>query len=530
MVRRRNEDRLHADPARGLFIVVDGMGGEVAGDRAAETAIGMVRQRLERPTGSAEERVREAIAVANNEILDESRRNPSWSGMGCVLTVAVVEDGRVTVGHVGDSRLYLLRDHRIEKITRDHSPVGDREDRGELDERAAMRHPRRNEVYRSVGTQPHGPFDPDFVDVSSFRMKPDDALLLCTDGLTDLVTSDEILEVMRTHAADPQAAAERLVGTALARGGKDNVSVVIAAAPRFAKAWSDGAATTRASALSGAASAGARTLLRRPWAQFTLGSLAGAAVASAVWMLWSGPAAQTVPPPSLGGVVATPRVLHAGAGQRYATIGDALAAARPGDTVLVRPGSYREQVRLENGVTLMSAIPRAATLVPTAEGAAVVAVVGEGIGSGRISGFTIRAGAAPLDIGVRLRDAAVAIEDLEVRDARVAGVVIEGGRSASVRASWIHDNPGAGVLVRARGAARITHNRIEDNGRRGAERAPGIELERGARAEVVDNVIAGNGGPGVRGLSGRDQRVVLGRNIFQTEGKASRPSVAPAAR
>jgi PPM family protein phosphatase len=526
LVRRRNEDRFHADAARGVFLVVDGMGGEAAGDRAAEIAVTMIRQRLERPAGTPEERIREAIAVANDEILAKARQNPAWSGMGCVLTVALVEEGRVTVGQVGDSRLYLLRERRIEKMTRDHSPVGDREDRGELDERAAMEHPRRHEVYRSVGERPHGPFDRDFVDIESFRLRPDDALLLCTDGLTDRVASAEILELAARYAANPENVVQRLIGAALAHGGKDNVSVVFAAGPRFASAWSGDAAASGVIAAPASARERGSRLLRRRWVHFALGAACGAAITLAVWVLGAG---RTLPAPAgMSGAAAGPTVLSVGPGQRFASIGDALGAAGPGDTVLVRPGTYREQIRLEDGVTLISATPRAATLVPTAGGTAVVAMVAEGIGSGRISGFTIRAGAAPLDVGIRLRDAAVAIEDVEITDARLAGVLIEGGRPAAVKASWIHDNPGAGILVRARGAARLAHNRVEDNGRSARAAAPGIELEPGARAELVDNVIAGNAGAGVRGLPRRQQGVVLARNLFEAGGKVSRPPLAPA--
>src|SRR5207244_413888 len=161
---------------------------------------------------------------------------------------------------------------------------------------------------------PHGPFDGDFVDVSRFRISPEDALLLCTDGLTDLVTSHEIAEIVRSSPDDLARAADELVRAALARGGKDNVSVVLAAGPR----------------------------------------------------------------------VAAQRVLVVGPGRQFNVIGDALAAARSGDTVRVAPGTYHEQVRLKDGVTLMSATPRGATLVPTSDGTAVVAVVAEGIGSGRI--------------------------------------------------------------------------------------------------------------------------------------------------
>ncbi len=112
--------------------------------------------------------------------------------MACVLTGRRDRDGRAIVGHVGDTRLYKLRRGRIEKVTRDHSPVGEREDARELSELEAMQHPRRNEVYRDVGSEPHEPGDPDFIDVQEIPFEPDAALLLCSDGLTDLVDSASI--------------------------------------------------------------------------------------------------------------------------------------------------------------------------------------------------------------------------------------------------------------------------------------------------------------------------------------------------
>src|SRR5687768_15885541 len=147
-----NEDRFHFDVTRGLFIVVDGVGGQAAGGKAADVAVSMLRARLERETGPTAERVREAIALANNEIHRLASTRPEWHGMACVLTVAVVENGKATIGHVGDTRLYKLHGDRIEKITKDHSPVGEREDALEITEFEAMRHPRRNEVYRDVGS------------------------------------------------------------------------------------------------------------------------------------------------------------------------------------------------------------------------------------------------------------------------------------------------------------------------------------------------------------------------------------------
>src|SRR5512139_2915073 len=119
--REVNEDRFYVDQSRGLFIVIDGVGGQAAGGKAADVALCMLRERLERETGPVRERVREAIAVANNEIHRLASTRPEWVGMACVLTVAVIQNGSAIVGHVGDTRLYKIRDGQIEKITRDNS-------------------------------------------------------------------------------------------------------------------------------------------------------------------------------------------------------------------------------------------------------------------------------------------------------------------------------------------------------------------------------------------------------------------------
>ena len=171
-VRSNNEDAFHIDPERGIFLVVDGIGGQAAGEKAAEIAVERVRARLERQTGTTEQRIREAITMANNEILRAARGNPEWEGMACVLTVAVLENGSAVVGHVGDSRLYQIRRGEIRKITHDHSPVGEREDSRELTEADAMRHPRRNEVFRDVGSEEHAPDDADFIELQRFPSSP----------------------------------------------------------------------------------------------------------------------------------------------------------------------------------------------------------------------------------------------------------------------------------------------------------------------------------------------------------------------
>ena len=195
----------------------------------------MLRARLERETGPVDQRVREAIAVANNEIHRAALSRADWNGMACVLTVAVIKDGVATVGHVGDTRLYKIRDGRLVKITRDHSPVGEREDAGELSESEAMRHPRRNEVYRDVGSELHDPGDPDFVDIVVVPVEADAALLLCSDGLSDLVPAGTIAAVAKDGAGDPERVVGALIEAANRAGGKDNVTAVYVEGEQYAR-------------------------------------------------------------------------------------------------------------------------------------------------------------------------------------------------------------------------------------------------------------------------------------------------------
>src|SRR5437763_7234524 len=165
--------------------------------------------------------------------------------MACVLTVAVLDNGSAVVGHVGDSRLYQIRRGEIRKITHDHSPVGEREDARELTEIEAMRHPRRNEVFRDVGSVNRDKDDEGFVDVVEEPIADDGAIVLCTDGLTDGVPAATIAHLVREHAGDPQAVADALVSAANDAGGRDNVTVVYAEGPQFAPAVRGERATGR---------------------------------------------------------------------------------------------------------------------------------------------------------------------------------------------------------------------------------------------------------------------------------------------
>ena len=517
LLRERNEDRLHIDAPRGLMVVVDGMGGAAAGETAAETALLQVIERLERRVGAPEDRVRESIAAANNEIVRLAIENPAWKGMGCVLTLALVDKATVIVGHVGDSRLYRLHGGRLEKITHDHSPVGVREDRGEISERDAMRHPRRSEVYRSLGAQPRGSRDPDFIEVQRIPFDRDDAILLCSDGLTDQVPAIEILRVVREHAGDERALVQRLVDAANAAGGKDNVTVAFAAGDGFAA----GLSRTLPAASGAARGRGHERAGARPgfWGRrstfFVLGALAGVAL-HAGFQLWDPRTRPSALPTPESAPVVAPSRHEVGVGRTFRTIGDALAAARPGDTVAVHPGRYREQVRLEEGVTLMAWVPGRASIepLPPGEGAGpVAALVAEGLGSGRVSGLVIAGGGgAPVDYGLVIRRSAVTAENVEVRGARVAGVSIENAPGAALVASHVHDNPGAGIAVRGNGSPLVMGNRVLNNGH-GKPTAPGIEVGAGARPRVAGNVIAGNGGEAVRGVPPRSP--LLEDNVFE---------------
>ncbi len=231
--RPSNEDRVFVDEDAGLFLVVDGLGGHAAGEKAAETAVEAISEHLKSGDGPVASRVRDAITAANNRIYELAHDNEEWRGMACVLTLAVAHEDRITVGHVGDSRLYLVWNGTVRKVTSDHSPVGEREDQGELTEGEAMLHPRRNEVFRDVGSRPRESGDEQFIEIRTLPFRPDAALLLCSDGLSDVLTSRAISSIIERYDGDAEHVALELVDAANEAGGKDNISVVFVAGPDF---------------------------------------------------------------------------------------------------------------------------------------------------------------------------------------------------------------------------------------------------------------------------------------------------------
>lgn len=497
--REVNEDRFHIDVARGLFVLVDGVGGQAAGGKAADVALTMLRARLERETGPTADRIREAITIANNEILRVASSRPEWTGMACVLTVAVVGEQVTTIGHVGDTRLYKLRGDGIEKITRDHSPVGEREDANEISEIEAMQHQRRNEVYRDVGSEPHEQTDPEFIDLYEIAFEPDAALLLCSDGLTDLVESATINRIVTQLAGRPQEVAGALIEAANDAGGKDNVTVVYVEGELFAasRARSRASAAARETAIyaqpSGAPREPRATRSQRVVRTALVALLAIVTTLAVVrwvpsWQIplpsWLvPPPSAIVPPTSTSGVVVV---------RPTESIAEALGRAEPGSQVLVEPGEYRERLVLKDGVRVISRVPRGATIrLPGAASEADPAVVAADVSNAEFVGFRIIGDAAtPLGTGVFVKGARVSIVDVEISGALTVAIELNQMAGGGVTGSDIHDNPGAGLAIRSGASPRIAHNVFARNGL--SERAQAaVIIESTAEPSIVGNVFQG---------------------------------------
>jgi serine/threonine protein phosphatase PrpC len=216
--RRRNEDAYVLAPP--LFAVADGMGGAQAGEVASRLAAAALED-TDPGALSGRERLVSVIQEANRRVHERANTDPATSGMGTTMTVALVEGDGVVIGHVGDSRAYLVRGGEMEQVTNDHSLVNELLKSGRLSPEEAETHPQRSVITRAVGT------DPD-VDVDSFAVegRDGDVFLLCSDGLTDMVSDREILEVVDRHHDDLDRVARSLVAAANRGGGEDNVTVV----------------------------------------------------------------------------------------------------------------------------------------------------------------------------------------------------------------------------------------------------------------------------------------------------------------
>jgi protein phosphatase len=216
--RRRNEDSYVVAPP--LFAVADGMGGAQAGEVASKLAAAALKET--HPEGASDaEKVTELIQEANRRVYERAHSDPATSGMGTTMTVALVDGDKVTIGHVGDSRAYVVRGGELEQLTEDHSLVNELLKSGKLSREEAETHPQRSVITRAVGT------DPD-VDVDAFTVEAGegDVFLLCSDGLTDMVTDSDILDVVEKNRDDLDRATKALVSAANRGGGEDNITVI----------------------------------------------------------------------------------------------------------------------------------------------------------------------------------------------------------------------------------------------------------------------------------------------------------------
>ena len=535
LLRDVNEDRFHLDLARGLFMVVDGVGGQAAGGKAADTAVSLLRARLERETGPVPERLREAVTAANNEINRLAGLRPEWSGMACVLTVAVVEENRATIAHVGDTRLYKLRGDRLEKVTRDHSPVGEREDAGEISELEAMNHPRRNEVYRDVGSERHQPRDPEFIDVQTIPFEPEAALLLCSDGLTDVVDSSAILRVVTQSAGHPQQVVDGLIEAANAAGGKDNVTVVYVEGELFAATGAGlpgsdqeitrrhGTAAREAAKPPRSRNEGIPGNRREGVVRALLVTLLTLVILLVVFQ------APTELPPR--GTAAPPP--GADDGWRVTvmasqSIADALQNARPGTTIVVAPGQYREMLMLRSHVRLVSEVRHGAVLrLPGSAPEAAAAIVASDVQEAAVEGFRIVGDAAtPLGTAVLMNGSSVSLSQLSITGATRAAIDVGRRSQAAVTASDIQENAGAAVAVRSGGEAMLSHNVFSRNGGGGGSKP--FVVEGGSSAQFVGNVFQGIGPDAVVTLDNPDARAALTRSNWFVDTRPARSSRPPA--
>jgi PPM family protein phosphatase len=216
--RRHNEDAYVLEPP--LFAIADGMGGAKAGEVASGLAADAVRESAG-DGAHGEERVAALIEEANRRVFRRATEDRETSGMGTTMTVALVEDDRVAIGHVGDSRAYLIRDGALEQLTDDHTLVAELVRSGKLTPEEAESHPQRNVITRALGTEPD-------VDVDTFSVAgvPGDLFLLCSDGLTTMVDQATILDAVERHRPDLTEAAKELIGAANRGGGEDNITVI----------------------------------------------------------------------------------------------------------------------------------------------------------------------------------------------------------------------------------------------------------------------------------------------------------------
>lgn len=205
-----------------LFLVADGMGGHAAGDYASRFTVDKIVEYI-RQSDQREpvKLIKEAVKEANHLLLAEAELSPERKGMGTTIVAAVVEKNCLYTANIGDSRLYVINQEEITQITRDHSLVEEMVRMGEMDKSEAREHPDKNIITRAVGVQPEVS-----VDFFETRLRENDTILLCSDGLTNMIEDEKIRQITLSQR-DIVEKAEQLVETANQNGGRDNITVVL---------------------------------------------------------------------------------------------------------------------------------------------------------------------------------------------------------------------------------------------------------------------------------------------------------------
>jgi serine/threonine protein phosphatase PrpC len=241
MVRAHNEDSIGTDAVSGLAVLADGMGGYNAGEVASGIAVALIAKEtrdtvcrippyeVDGETGEqmASRILRNVIAKANASIYQAANSQPQYAGMGTTLVVALLCDDHVSVAHIGDSRLYRLRDNEFRQLTRDHSLLQEQIDSGMISKEMARRSQNKNLVTRAVGIEPDVE-----AEVNTFEVTEGDMFLLCSDGLNDMVEDEDIHLTLSSLSANLPLAATQLVQMANDNGGRDNISVILIRAKR----------------------------------------------------------------------------------------------------------------------------------------------------------------------------------------------------------------------------------------------------------------------------------------------------------
>jgi len=241
LARSNNEDRYSVDSRLGLFAVIDGVGGQAAGEVASECVATTIHDYLEREPARGDDtgpfaidpglsetgnRLRTATLMANRAIAQLTAKNEDFTGMAATMTAVLLQSTHATIANVGDCRTYLFRGRALEQITEDHSWVAEQIRAGLLTPEAAKRHPMRNVVTRALDGQ-----DRLEVDIVELDLRRGDVLLLCSDGLSSMTSDAEIAGCLETAGADAHDACQRLVAVAKQGGGKDNITVVVVRIP-----------------------------------------------------------------------------------------------------------------------------------------------------------------------------------------------------------------------------------------------------------------------------------------------------------